>query len=88
MLVNLLRGSGVSATAAMQSIRLDFNFGSSGINTLMRVNRLTGEPERVTMIKDGATQYHVFISLWRRNGRPVQIRRGGLRRDSQRRRIP
>lgn len=63
MLVNLLRGSGATAAAAAQSIRLDFNFGSSGIDALMRLNRLTGEPERVTMIQDGATQYHAFISL-------------------------
>jgi hypothetical protein len=63
MLVNLLRGSGVSAADAAQSIRLDFNFDSSGIDTLMRLNRLTGEPERISLIQDSPTQYHAFISL-------------------------
>ena len=46
-----------------QQIRVDFDFTSSGIDSLQRLNRLTGEVETVALIHDGGTKYHLDLEL-------------------------
>ncbi len=63
MIVNLLRETGVSATDATQLVHLEFDFQDNGINSLQRLNRLTGEIEIVSLISDGGSRYHLDFTL-------------------------
>ena len=46
-----------------QNIRINFDFGSSGITSLQRLNRDTGSVETVTLISDGGSLYHLDLTL-------------------------
>ena len=63
MVVNGLSDQVASAVACRQQIRLDFDFGSSGIDTLLRLSRDTGEIEEVTLTHDGGTRYYLELPL-------------------------
>jgi hypothetical protein len=60
MLVNLLMDETQNAD---QQIHVGFDFGTSGINSLQRLNRLTGEVEVVPLVHDGGSVYHLDFSL-------------------------
>ena len=60
MVVNLLMDQTLDAT---QTIHMEFDFGASGINSLQRMNRLTGEVEVVPLLHDGGSLYHLDFSL-------------------------
>ena len=45
------------------AIRLDFDFGDSGINSLQRLSRETGEVEDVPLTHDGGSLYHLDFVL-------------------------
>ncbi len=63
MIVNLLRETGISAEDAAQLVHIEFDFQGSGINSLQRLNRLTGEIEIVPLISDGGSRYHLDFTL-------------------------
>ncbi len=63
MITNLLRSHSADAIAARQSIRIGFDFKDSGINSLQRLNRLTGEVEILPLIHDGGSLYHLNLIL-------------------------
>jgi hypothetical protein len=64
MVVNgLVEDEGASAGDTRQRITLSFDFANSGIDGLLRLSRLTGEPERVNLIHDGGSLYHVDLIL-------------------------
>jgi hypothetical protein len=42
-----------------QQVRLDFDFGSSGINSLLRLDRDTGQVVETVLIHDGGSLYHL-----------------------------
>ena len=44
-------------------IRIDFDFGNSGITSLLRLNRDTGKVETVTLTSDGGSEYHLDFTL-------------------------
>jgi len=46
-----------------QNIRINFDFGSSGITSLQRLNRDTGNVETVTLANDGGSKYHLDLTL-------------------------
>jgi len=63
MIVNgLSDGSGTAAETA-QTIRLDFDFLSSGIDSLLRLSRDTGVIEEVSLLSDGGSLYHLDLTL-------------------------
>ncbi|MEX2306811.1 MAG: hypothetical protein WD738_04430 [Pirellulales bacterium] len=63
MIVNLLREKDVSATDASQQIHIEFDFGASGINSLQRLNRSTGQVELVPLTHDGGSLYYLDLTL-------------------------
>lgn len=63
MVVNGLSGEFALAADAAQMIRLDFDFGTSGINALQRYSRETGLLEDVALVRDGASRYHLELLL-------------------------
>jgi hypothetical protein len=63
MVVNGLSGASAAARDAVQQIRLDFNFQGSDVRSLLRLNRLSGNVEVVSLKHDGGAQYHVDLSL-------------------------
>jgi len=60
MLVNTLMDPSLDAT---QQIRIDFDFGVSGITALQRLNRLTGLAEDVPLAHDGGSLFHLDWTL-------------------------
>jgi hypothetical protein len=60
MLVNLLMHETQNAD---QQIHMEFDFGTSGINSLQRLNRLTGEVEVVPLVHDGGSIYHLDLAF-------------------------
>jgi hypothetical protein len=59
MITNGLSDPTANSTETRQSVRLDFNFGSSGINSLQRLDRDTGEVVETALIHDGGSLYHL-----------------------------
>jgi len=57
MIVNLLRERDVSAADASQQVRIDFDFGVSGITRLLKTSRVTGNWEAVPLIHSGGSSY-------------------------------
>ncbi|MFA5866015.1 MAG: hypothetical protein WC975_15180, partial [Phycisphaerae bacterium] len=62
MIVNALSDTGLAADCRQQ-IRLDFDFGSSGITKLLRLSRETGLVEVVNLVSDGGSLYHLDLIL-------------------------
>jgi hypothetical protein len=46
-----------------QRIRLNFDFGTSGITSLQRLSRTTGQVEAVPLVSDGGSLYHLDLTL-------------------------
>jgi len=63
MIVNLLKDQNASAADATQQIVVDFDFGASGINSLQRLNRTTGQVEVVPLTSNGGSMYQLDFSL-------------------------
>jgi hypothetical protein len=64
MVVNGLSDGNATAAETKQTIRLTFNFGSSGITkSLQRLNRNTGAVEIVSLVSDGGSVYHLDLTL-------------------------
>ena len=72
MITNCKHGKNISATDANQIIDVLFDFGSSGITSLQRLNRLTGEVEQIsaggsydglTYTQTGASTYKMQLTL-------------------------
>ena len=78
MVLNGLSGENVSASAATQLIRLDFDFGDSGIDSLQRVSRDTGLLEDIALAHDGGSRYHLEWSLPGGTGDLFRYHRGGV----------
>lgn len=60
MLVNLLMDPHLDAT---QEVRIDFDFGETGINSLQRLNRLTGQVDVIPLVHDVGSLYHLDWTL-------------------------
>jgi hypothetical protein len=63
MVVNGLSDATAGASATQQTIRLTFNFGTSGITSLQRLSRTTGKVENVSLTSNGTGGYYVDITL-------------------------
>jgi hypothetical protein len=64
MIVNGLNDATGSAADCAQQIRLDFDFGASSIDSLLRLNRETGQVEEVVgLLSDGGSLYHLDLVL-------------------------
>jgi hypothetical protein len=63
MVVNGLTDGSGTAAQTQQKIRLTFNFGTSGITSLQRLSRSTGNVETVSLVSDGNGVYHLDLTL-------------------------
>lgn len=63
MITNGLSDAAGTALETRQNIRIDFNFGASGITGLQRLSRTTGQVETVTLMSDGGSLYHLDLVL-------------------------
>ncbi len=64
-----------TAAACSQRIRIDFDFGDSGINSLLRL--LTPEVEEVALIHDGGSLYHLDLQIGGGTGNLFKFNNGG-----------
>lgn len=60
--MKVYQGYGTPAQT-IQSIRIDFDFGSSGITSLQRLSRDTCFVETVNLTSDGRSLYHLDLVL-------------------------
>ena len=63
MITNGLNSNSATSAEARQSIRIDFDLGDSGIDSLLRLSRETGFVEEVSLISDGGSLYHLNLIL-------------------------
>ena len=63
MIVNALNSQTGSARDCLQRIRLDFDFGGSGIHSLVRRGRDTGDIEDVSLTHISGSLYYVILDL-------------------------
>ncbi len=63
MIVNGLTGKHALASETQQQINITFDFGGSGINSLQRLNRDTGQVEVVPLIHLGGSMYKLELVL-------------------------
>lgn len=63
MIVNGLTDATGNLADTTQRVRLAFNFGTSGINSLLRLSRLTGQVETVSLVHDLGSNYHLDLIL-------------------------
>ena len=77
MIVNGLSSRNGSAADCSQKIRLDFDFGGSRIDNLLRLSRDTGEVEEVSLIHDGGSLYHLDLTLDGGTGDLFKFNNGG-----------
>lgn len=65
MILNGLSDSSSTGTVAStrQNIRIDFDFGTSGITRLQRLDRETGLVEPVNLVWDGGALFHLDLDL-------------------------
>ena len=63
MVLNGLSDTNGTPAETNQQIRLEFDFGTSGINSLERMSRNTGLVETVNLVSDGGSQYHLDLTL-------------------------
>ncbi len=77
MVVNGLTDPSGSAAACRQRIRIDFDFGNSGIDSLLRLSRQTGQVEEVALVKDIGTLYHLDLLLDGGTGDLFKFNNGG-----------
>ena len=77
MVVNGLTGATGSALECRQEIRLDFDFLSSGIDSLLRLNPNTGVVDELGLIPDGGATYHLIWTLDGGTGDLFKFKNGG-----------
>jgi hypothetical protein len=63
MITNGLSDPSGTAAQTRQQIRVNFNFGTSGITSLQRVRRSDGKCETVNLLSDGGSLYHLDLTL-------------------------
>ena len=63
MIVNGLSDPNGTEVETAQLIRLDFDFRDSGITSLQRLSRDTGEVVDVPLVFDGGSRYHIDLGL-------------------------
>lgn len=64
MIVNGFSAPNMSAYTARKQFTINFDFQSSGITSLQRLNRDTGQVETVALIHDGGSLYHLNLTLY------------------------
>ena len=77
MIVNGLNDFDGSSAQTQQNVRIDFDFGSDNIDSLIRLSRDTGEIERVDLISDGGSAYHLDLVLDGGTGDLFKFNNGG-----------
>jgi hypothetical protein len=77
MIVNGLSDILGTAVETIQQIRLDFDFGASGIDSLLRLSRDTGNVELVSLMFDGGSLYHLDLNLEGGTGDLFKYNNGG-----------
>ena len=77
MIVNGLSDGTGLANECNQRIRLDFDFGDSGINSLQRLNRYTGEVDVVPLNHISGSTYYVDYYLEGGTGELFKFNNGG-----------
>jgi len=65
MITNGLTDSGGSSADTRQLVRLNFNFGASGVNSLQRLDRDSGQVMNVPLVATGGSNYYLD---WYLNG--------------------
>ena len=78
MVTNGLTDPDGSAAECRQNIRLDFDFGSSGIDSLLRLSRDTGEVEKVALNHLGDSSYYLDLILDGGTGDLFKFDNGGI----------
>lgn len=63
MITNALSPDNTTPADCAQLITLNFDFRDSGIDSLERLNRLTGQIELIPLIHDGGSLYHYAFTL-------------------------
>jgi hypothetical protein len=63
MITNGLTDPNGSALQTSQRIKVDFDFGGSGITSIQRLNRHTGQVEVLELDSDGGSKYHLDLDL-------------------------
>ena len=77
MIMNGLSLPTGTVAATSQEIRLDFDFGASGITNLLRLSRDTGLVETVNLVSDGGSLYHLDLTLEGGTGDLFKFNNGG-----------
>jgi len=78
MIVNGLSDETGGASEASQQIVLDFDFGASGIDSLLRLSRDTGLVEVVNLVSNGGSLYSLDLTLEGGTGDLFKFNNGGL----------
>jgi hypothetical protein len=63
MIVNLLRAHDGSGQEMQQHIRVHFDFRDSGLHSLQRLSRVSGQVEAMSLTHDGGSHYHLDLIL-------------------------
>ena len=77
MLVNGLSDAAGTAAECRQRIHLDFDFGDSGITSLLRLSRGTGRVEEVPLLHGTGSQYSLDLCLDGGTGDLFKFNNGG-----------
>ena len=77
MIVNGLSDGTGLASDCEQRIRLDFDFGTSGIDSLLRMSRETGLIEDVALVSTGGSSYYLDLYLDGGTGDLFKFNNGG-----------
>ena len=78
MIVNGLSDATGEAADCRQLIRLDFNFGTSGITDLLRLSRDTGAVEEVGLVHTSGSLYYLDLYLDGGTGDLFKFNNGGM----------
>ena len=78
MIVNGLSDATGSAADCRQLIHMEFDFGASGIDSLLRLSRETGQVEEVALIHGIGSQYSLDLYLDGGTGDLFKFNNGGL----------
>ena len=78
MIVNGLSDATGSAADCQQRIHVSFDFGTSGIDSLLRLSRETGQIEKVGLIHGGGSLYSLDLYLDGGTGDLFKFNNGGL----------
>jgi prepilin-type N-terminal cleavage/methylation domain-containing protein/prepilin-type processing-associated H-X9-DG protein len=78
MIVNGLSDANGSARDCQQLIHLDFDFGDSGIDSLLRRSRDTGAIEEIALAHEGGSRYSLDLYLDGGTGDLFKFNNGGI----------